>query len=107
MRCQDLTHQYLACKGKATWCRCQVEGTASKQCGLNSEDDIVVNETVIAFLSDDGWKEGLVDWAQVVTTRAGHRQTAYRVLSEEEHVLYTIGFDDTPPLHEMEWWIVQ
>ena len=48
----------------------------------------------------------IVDWAQVVTARAGHKQTAYRVLSEEDHILYTIGFDDTPPLHKMEWWIV-
>ena len=26
--------------------------------------------------------------------------------SEEEQVLYTIGFNDSPPLHDMEWWIV-
>lgn len=106
MRCHDPSHQYLACKGKATWCQCQVEGNTKKQAGLNSEDDIVVGETVIAFLSDDGWREGLVEWAQVVRTSTGHRQTAYHVCSEEEQVLYTIGFNDSPPLHDMEWWIV-
>lgn len=73
---------------------------------MNSEDDIVVDETVIAFLSDDGWKEGLVEWAQVVRTSTGRRQTAYHVCSEEEQTLYTIGLNDSTPLHEMEWWIV-
>lgn len=75
---------------------------------VNDENDIVVDKTRIAVMTDDGWVEGLVEYAQVVRGVRGRQHTAYHVNVEfpsgPMHV--TIGLNGTPPLCEMEWWIV-
>ena len=43
----------------------------------NDENDIVVDKTRIAVMTDDGWVEGLVEYAQVVKGARGrqHKNT--------------------------------
>jgi len=69
---------------------------------------LAVDETRIAVSTDEGWVEGVVEYAQIVKGAHGKRHTAYHVKVEfpEGPMHVTIGLDGSPPLSEMEWWIV-
>ena len=101
LRCGEENHRYFGCNGKFTWCQCNIEEAKTKLLKhVNDENDIVVDKTRIAVMTDDGWVEGLVEYAQVVRGVRGRQHTAYHVNVE------TIGLNGTPPLCEMEWRIV-
>ena len=109
LQCSEENHRYFGCNGTFTWCQCNIEEDKTKMLKYaNDENDIVVDKTRIAVMTDDGWVEGLVEYAQVVKGARGRQHTAYHVNVEfpsgPMHV--TIGLDGTPPLCEMEWWIV-
>ena len=109
LRCGEENHRYFGCNGTFTWCQCNIEKDMSKKRQRASdESDIIVDKTRIAVLTDEGWVEGVVEYAQVIKGKGGKRHTAYHVNVEfpEGPMHVTIGLDGSPPLCEMEWWIV-
>ena len=100
MRCEHLDHKFIKCIGKRTWCKCAVERNN------DSEDDIVVDKTIIRVETEEGWIEGVM--RSIHQRRIGKKhQTVYQLEpagKPEERISF--GNKGEDPLETFRWWIV-
>jgi hypothetical protein len=99
-RCDHMDHKFTKCIGARTWCKCEARDNP------DSEDDIIVNRTVLRIRTDEGWVEGMVIHIHQRRIRSKH-QTVYHIKPiGDPNTVVSIGDVGEEPLEHMEWWIV-